>query len=117
MRAPSFAPRACVFNQSHELSAAGWHVDEAELDIVHIMTYMRQRLNNSSVFLVEFFRFVDRQQGLQSQALVTSSCVHSCMSCASEFPRCDVAPVGLATAKRMRASNIHLRVDTHHLSK
>jgi len=29
---------------------------QAELDIVHVMTYMRQRLTNSSVFLVEFFR-------------------------------------------------------------
>lgn len=37
----------------------GWHMDEAELDIVHIMTYMRQRLTNSSVFLVEFFRDAD----------------------------------------------------------
>jgi hypothetical protein len=37
----------------------GWHVEEAELDIVHVMTYMRQRLNNSSVFLVEFFRDAD----------------------------------------------------------
>jgi len=58
MRAPSTATRACVCDQSHAQSAAGWHVDEAELDIVHIMTYMRQRLNNSSVFLVEFFRLL-----------------------------------------------------------
>lgn len=49
-------------SQSYVQSAAGWHVEEAELDIVHIMTYMRQRLNNSSVFLVEFFRCV----GIQS---------------------------------------------------
>lgn len=37
----------------------GYHMEEAELDIVHIMTYMRQRLTNSSVFLVEFFRDTD----------------------------------------------------------
>ena len=49
--------RVCC-SQSYVLSSAGWHVEEAELDIVHVMTYMRQRLNNSSVFLVEFFRCV-----------------------------------------------------------
>ena len=49
--------RVCC-SESDVQSAAGWHVEEAELDIVHIMTYMRQRLNNSSVFLVEFFRCV-----------------------------------------------------------
>mmetsp|Transcript_5133 Transcript_5133/g.12342 ORF Transcript_5133/g.12342 Transcript_5133/m.12342 type:complete len:376 (+) Transcript_5133:233-1360(+) len=37
----------------------GWHMEEAELDIVHIMTYMRQRVTNASLFLVEFFRDFD----------------------------------------------------------
>lgn len=37
----------------------GWHMQDADLDIVHIMTYMRQRAANSSVFLVEFFRDFD----------------------------------------------------------
>ena len=40
----------------------GYHMDDAELDIVHVMTFIRQRLSNSSVFLVEFFRDSDSKR-------------------------------------------------------
>jgi hypothetical protein len=37
----------------------GWVMGEPENDIIHLMTYMRQRASNSSVFLLEFFRDFD----------------------------------------------------------
>lgn len=37
----------------------GWTMDEPQLDIIHLMTYMRQRASNASVFLFEFFRDYD----------------------------------------------------------
>jgi len=37
----------------------GWTMEEPPNDIIHLMTYMRQRASNASVFLYEFFRDYD----------------------------------------------------------
>jgi len=55
----NIADQMSIKQEELKRQSAGWTLEEPHNDIIHLMTYMRQRASNSSVFLLEFFRDYD----------------------------------------------------------